>query len=54
MKLEGCNGSDLPATHPKVDYEADIGVRSLLEGERWKEKQVQGNLLVDRQRDVCY
>lgn len=35
MKLEGCNGSDLTALLSKVDYEADIGVRSLLEGRRW-------------------
>lgn len=39
MKLGGCNVSDLTAAHPKVDYETDIGVRSLLEGERWEEKR---------------
>lgn len=54
MKLEGCNGSDLPATHPKVDYEADIGVRSLLEGERWKEKQVSLSVYQQITLDICY
>lgn len=40
--------SDLTAAHPKVDYEADIGVRSLLEGERCEERE--GNLKADRGR----
>lgn len=48
--LEGRNVSDLTAACPKVDYESDIGVRSLLEGERWGGKE--GNLLVDRGRNV--
>lgn len=38
MKLEGCNVSDLTEARPKVDYETDIGVTSLLEGERWRKR----------------
>lgn len=39
VKLEGCNVSDLTSARPKVDYEADIGVRRLLLGERWEKKK---------------
>lgn len=56
MKLEGCNVSDLTAARPKVDYETDIGVSRLLEGERdgrKKNKRGRGNLSVDRGRDVA-
>lgn len=52
MKLEACNVSDLAAAHPKVDYETDIGVRSLLAGKRQEEKRSWSNLLVDRGRHV--
>lgn len=48
MKLEACNVS----ARPKVDYGTDIGVRSLLAGERREETRSWSNLSVDRGRDV--